>query len=547
MAGGYGYVRDDKPTQVDWGQITKDARESIKSIESDRKSRRDKIEEDQRAFTKMLAERPLGGDPIYQRFMGKYSAMTSAAMLENLNRLKRGEIGEQEFNTFRATVASGAEGMVATGKAYIAGYDEMAELAGGDGAMLTKYMNANAQRLFSLEGVEPMIDPITGETTYFIENEDGEKEIVDVSQGLRRTVAKNKAFDTEKFMTDILKAKPNTFVDNLKGSITGQFLKQVEGVVTFDESPIRTQAQAAVQQNSHVFDILGLNKTQNAKEETYRVQALPSDYYTLQTQEERDARLDELQLDTSILYVDNNDGPLVSEAQRQEAEDFIVKEIKGRATRSDTAAGYLEEEKIDADLEQTKENIKALVAKTLNTEASTKLITARALEVDAGEDSDIAQNMGSITKFIRDEISGPIADGVGRGETGLLSSWFTDKDNQIAKRLNDVLGNFGVTIDSQKLLKQQLVLRVPKPGGTFSKVEIDISSNFFQQNPKAVEDIINEITEAIIYVPDENLEFVYNRFIKDKNLGGSTPTTTSTTTTTPITTTVTGEVDYSNL
>ncbi len=553
MAGGYGYVRDDKPTQVDWGQITKDARESIKSIESDRKSRRDKIEEDQRAFTKMLAERPLGGDPIYQRFMGKYSAMTSAAMLENLNRLKRGEIGEQEFNTFRATVASGAEGMVATGKAYIAGYDEMAELAAGDGAMLTKYMNANAQRLFSLEGVEPMVDPITGETTYFIENEDGEKEIVDVSLGLRRTVAKTKAFDTEKFMEDILKAPSNTFTDELKGSVSGQFLKQDtneetgEVTVVFDESPIRTQAKAAVQQNSHVFDILGLNKTQNAKGETYRVQALPSDYYTLQTQEERDARLAELQSDTSILYVDNNDGPLVSEAQRDDAENFIVNEIKSRATRSDTAAGYLEKEKIDADLEQTKENIKALVAKTLNTDASTNLIKARTLEVDAGEDSDIAQNMGSISKFIRDEISGPIADGVGRGETGLLSSWFTDKDNQIAKRLKDVLGNFGVTIDSQKLLKQQLVLRVPKPGGTFSKVEIDISSNFFQQNPKAVEDIINEITEAIIYVPDENLEFVYNRFIKDKNVGGSTPTTTSTTTTTPITTTVTDEVDYSNL
>ena len=114
MAVGFGYIRDDKPTQVDWGQITKDARESIKSIEADKKSRRDKIEQDQRDFTKMLAERPLGGDPIYQRFMGKYSALTSAALLENLNKLKRGEIGEQEFHTFRATVVSGAEGMVAT-------------------------------------------------------------------------------------------------------------------------------------------------------------------------------------------------------------------------------------------------------------------------------------------------------------------------------------------------------------------------------------------------------------------------------------------------
>ena len=523
MAGGYGYVRDDKPTQVDWGQITKDARESIKSIESDRQSRRDKIEQDQRDFTKMLAERPLGGDPVYQRFMGKYSAMTSAAMLENLNRLKRGEIGEQEFNTFRATVASGAEGMVATGKAYIAGYDEMAELAAGDGAMLTKYMNANAQRLFSLDGVEPMVDPITGETTYFIENEDGEKEIVDVSLGLRRTVAKTKAFDTEKFMTDILKAKPNTFTDDLKGSVTGQFLKQVNGKVMFDESPIRTQAKAAVQQNSHVFDILGLNKTQNAKGETYRVQALPSDYYTLQTQEERDARLAELQSDTSILYVDNNDGPLISEAQRDDAENFIVNEIRGRATRSDTAAGYLEKEKIDQELKQTKENIKAIVAKTLNTDANTNLIKARTLEVDAGEDSDIAQNMDSITAFIRNEISGPINAGLKRGYSGIL----TDRDNQIAKRLNSVLGNIGVNIDSQKLLKQQLELRIPTAGGSFANVEIDIRG-------LTDEEIIDKVTEAVVYVPDENLQIIYDRFIKDKNVGGSTPTTTPTTTTTPV-------------
>ena len=62
MAVGYGYIRDTEPTQVDWGQITKDARESIKSIEKDRQARRDKIDENYREFTKMLAERPVGGD-----------------------------------------------------------------------------------------------------------------------------------------------------------------------------------------------------------------------------------------------------------------------------------------------------------------------------------------------------------------------------------------------------------------------------------------------------------------------------------------------------
>lgn len=528
MAVGFGYIRDDKPTQVDWGQITKDARESIKSIEADKKSRRDKIEQDQRDFTKMLAERPLGGDPIYQRFMGKYSALTSAALLENLNKLKRGEIGEQEFNTFRATVVSGAEGMVATGKAYIAGYDEMAALAAGDGSMLTKYQNANAQRLFNLEGVEPMVDPVTGETTYFVENQDGEKEIVDVAQGLRRAVAKTKAFNTEEFMTDVLNVKSNTFTDDLKGSITGQFLKQVQvkdidGNITqkveFDESPIRTQAKAAVQQNSHVFDILGLSKTQNAKGETYRVQALPSDYYTLETQEKRDVRLEELQSDTSILYVDNNDNPLASEAQRQEAEDFIVNEVKSRATKSVTAQEYRKGEQIDTSIEKLEEDINSIIARTANTKASTDLIKERINELKGETETDLSLSMSAIEEFIRKEISGPIAAGFERGEGGRLpfaKGWLTDRDNQITKRLSNILGNFGVKINSQKLLKQQLELTVPKPGGTTGKVEIDIRG-------LTPEDIVDKVTQAVIYVPDENLEFIYNRFIK----GADDDTTTS--------------------
>ena len=69
------------------------------------------------------------------------------------------------------------------------------------------------------------------------------------------------------------------------------------------------------------------------------------------------------------------------------------------------------------------------------------------------------------------------------------------------------MGNFGVKINSQKLFKQQLELTVPKPGGTTGKVEIDIRN-------LSPEDIVDKVTEAVIYVPDENLEFIYNRFIK---------------------------------
>ena len=512
MAVGFGYIRDDKPSQVDWGQITRDANAALKGIEKDRQGRRDKIEEDQKEFTKMLMERPVGGDTRYQQFMGQYTTLISKAMLDKMNQLKRGDITEQEFTTFRGTVSSGATGMMAGAKAYVEGYDTMAQLAAGDGAALTNWQNEKNQRLFNLEGISSMIDPVSGETTFFVLDEDGEKEVVDMSQFLRRSVNQQTAFDTAKFMEDILKAPSNTFTDELKGSVSGQFLKQVtneetgEVTIEFDESPIRTQAKAAVQQNSHVFDILIKDKT------GYRIQELPTNFYSLQTKEERDAYLIEIQKDTSVLYVDNNDSPVVSEAQRKEAENFIVNEIKSRAIKSETASEFGMKNKLQ-------EEIDNLIARTANTKASTNLINERIKEIDGDTETDITLNMPAIEDFIRKEVSGPIAAGFARGET----AWFSDKDNQIAKKLKTILGNFGITIDSQKLLKQQLELRVPRPGGTFSKVEIDISSNFFQQNPKAVEDIINEVTKAAIYVPDENLEFIYNRFIK----GSDDDTTTS--------------------
>ena len=151
-----------------------------------------------------------------------------------------------------------------------------------------------------------------------------------------------------------------------------------------------------------------------------------------------------------------------------------------------------------------------LLARTKNTKASTDLINARIGEIEGETETDIALNMPAIEDFIRKEIAGPIAAGFERGEGmrwPFTKGWLTDKDNQITKRLKDILGNFGITIDSQRLLKQQIELRVPKPGGTFSTVEIDIRD-------LTPAEIIEKVTEAVIYVPDENLEFIYNRFIK---------------------------------
>ena len=71
------------------------------------------------------------------------------------------------------------------------------------------------QRLFSLEGITPMVDPVSGETTFFVLNEDGEKEVVDMSQFLRRSVNKQTAFDTKGAIDTILDVKANTLKEQL--------------------------------------------------------------------------------------------------------------------------------------------------------------------------------------------------------------------------------------------------------------------------------------------------------------------------------------------
>ena len=354
MAVGFGYIRDDKPTQVDWGQITRDANESLKGIERDRQGRRDKIAEDQKEFTKMLMERPMGGDTRYQQFMGEYTTLISKAMLDKMNQLKRGDISEQEFTTFRGTVSSGATGMMAGAKAYVEGYDTMAQLAAGDGAALTNWQNEKNQRLFNLEGISSMIDPVTGETTFFVLDEDGEKEVVDMSQFLRRSVNQQTAFDTKGAIDTILDVRANTFIDDLGGEVSGKLLiereiKDAEGSVigkevVFDEEFVRKQAQASVQQNTHVFDILVKDVT------GYDIQALPTEYYNLQTKEERDAYLKELHKDTSVLYVDNNDTPIVSDAQRTIAEDYIVDTVESRSEFSKKEKAYMAKKLIDLDI-----------------------------------------------------------------------------------------------------------------------------------------------------------------------------------------------------
>jgi hypothetical protein len=270
---------------------------------------------------------------------------------------------------------------MAGAKAYVEGYDTMAQLAAGDGAALTNWQNEKNQRLFNLEGISSMIDPVSGETTFFVLDEDGEKEVVDMSQFLRRSVNQQTAFDTKGAIDTILDVKANSFEDDLGGFVSGKLLvekeiKDAEGKVigkevVFDEEFVRKQAQASVQQNTHVFDILVKDVT------GYDIQALPTDYYNLQTKEERAAYLKELHKDTSVLYVDNNDTPIVSDAQRTIAEDYIVDTVESRSEFSKKDKAYMAKKIIDLDIKWRNASIASTNAQANELGQSNKLPAVR--------------------------------------------------------------------------------------------------------------------------------------------------------------------------
>ena len=120
-----------------------------------------------------------------------------------------------------------------------------------------------------------------------------------------------------------------------------------------------------------MFDILFKDVT------GYDIQALPTEYYNLQTKEERDAYLKELQQNTSVLYVDNNDNPIVSDAQRKKAEDYIVEQVKGRSEFSRREQPYMTKRLIDLDIKWRDASIAATNAEANRTGKSRTLPAIR--------------------------------------------------------------------------------------------------------------------------------------------------------------------------
>ena len=520
MAVGYGYVRSDKPTTVDWSAITKQATDSLLAIDEDRKKRKADIEETNRDFYKTLANRPVSQNTAFNSFMSEYSTKVSSAMLTLTNQLKSGTLSEEEFYRKRANVQSQTEIMLSNFNTYSEKYDEYIQRAGpnGVGASIEGFERSLGKDFMNFENLRPVIDPNSYEVAFTREIE-GVLGKTQLQAASANDVFQYSNFTRDKFDLDgaikntLSKVGIKTFENEYGQLVSGQYVGKGGEVLT---ESIKKDARAIASQDETVISIL----TDYGMETTYDFSLLPNEINNISNIEERNKKIEELQnTNSNIIYRDSNGKYYVSETQREAAVTFVEEQITNSTSYKVKEEEFGIRTKKELELEKLQDDIDNIVARTLNTEASTNLINARIDELQGETEANLSLNMPAIETFIKKEIAGPIQAAIQRNDKGGFlgfETWFTDKDNQISKRLKNVLGNFGVKINSQKLLKQQLELTVPKPGGTTGKVEIDIRG-------LTPEQIIEKVTEAVIYVPDENLEFIYNRFIK----GSDDDTTTS--------------------
>ena len=104
MALGYGYVRDDDPVQINWSEITQNFTDRIKADQVDRQKRKDDIQEKYNDLQKDLINKPQGYNTDLNKVVGSFSGQASTASLDLINKLKSGQISEQEYYTKRANL-----------------------------------------------------------------------------------------------------------------------------------------------------------------------------------------------------------------------------------------------------------------------------------------------------------------------------------------------------------------------------------------------------------------------------------------------------------
>ena len=355
MPVGYGYVRSDEPTVVDWGAITKQATDSLLAIDEDRKKRKADIEETNREFYKTLADRPVSQNTAFNSFMSDYSTQVSAAMLNLTNQLKSGSITEEEFYRKRANVQSQTEIMLNNFNTYSQKYDEYIQRAGpnGVGASVEAFERSLGKDFMNFENLRPVIDPNSYEVAFTREIE-GALGKTQLQAASANDVFQYSNFTRDKFdldgaiKTTLDRVGIKTYENNLGQLVSGQYVGKTGDVL---KESIKKDARAIASQDETVISIL----TDYGVETTYDFSLLPNEVNNISNIEERNKKIEELQkTNPNIIYRDSNGKYYVSDTQRDAAVTFVEEQISNAASYKVKEQPYLAKDIAEEKLALTK-------------------------------------------------------------------------------------------------------------------------------------------------------------------------------------------------
>ncbi len=185
----YGYVRDKEPLGINWAEISKNFNDRLAADEAERQGKRDDIQKQYDELSQELIDKPTGADIDLNSAISSFSTQASQASLENLNKLKRGEISEREYYNRRANLKSSTSNLFLYANNFNNQLQENLALIQsqdpdkqGSGRMA--FQMALAQDMLNFKNTVAIIDPATDEVMLVKTDEEGNptNEVVSVSQ-----------------------------------------------------------------------------------------------------------------------------------------------------------------------------------------------------------------------------------------------------------------------------------------------------------------------------------------------------------------------------
>jgi len=272
----YGYVRDKEPLSINWAEISKNFNDRLAADEAERQGKRDDIQKQYDVLSQQLIDKPTGADTDLNSAISSFTTQASQASLDALNRLKRGEISEQEYYNRRANLKSSTSNLFLYANNFNNQLQENLSLIQsqdpdkqGSGRMA--FQMALAQDMLNFKNTVAIIDPATDEVMLVKTDEEGNptNEVVSVSQLGNLSSQKENSYN---YKGKIARALENRGVSKYQTD-DGTTITTIQGVEINPKTATATidkLAESFVGDESQILSILYQNGYQYTQDESLK-------------------------------------------------------------------------------------------------------------------------------------------------------------------------------------------------------------------------------------------------------------------------------------